>query len=29
MNTNNSVEWRWFIEPKNVEKINDHLVKDT
>jgi len=25
MNTNNGVNWRRFIVPKKVEKINDHL----
>jgi len=27
--TNNSVQWRWFIVPKNVEQINDYLFVDT
>jgi len=29
MYTNNDVEWRRFIVPKKVEKINDHLLIDT
>jgi len=29
VNTNNSVKWRRFIVPKNVEQINDHLFIDT
>jgi len=29
MNTNKMVEWRRFIVPKKVEKINDHLFIDT
>jgi len=25
MNTNKGVKWSWFIVPKKVEQINDHL----
>jgi len=28
MNTNKEVEWRRFIVPTKVEKINDHLFID-